>query len=74
MNMKIEINEFQTIEDISKELKRLGYSLDYVSRSKPRVIITWFQGKTYDYQSAVDSMMLAHPEYTTLDQLKKMER
>jgi hypothetical protein len=73
MNMKIEINEFQTIVAISKELDRLGYKLD-LRYKNPRVVITWGQSKTYDYQCALDVAMFNHKRYTTLDQLKKMER
>lgn len=72
-NMKIEINEFQPVEEICVELERLGYSRS-VSISNPRVVITWNNSKTYSFYRFGDDLLFKHPTYTTLEELKKMER
>lgn len=71
--MKIEINEFQPVEEICAELERLGYRKGTIIPDSP-VVVTWGFVKTYSCLRLKDSQMFDHPTYTTLEELKKMER
>ena len=72
-NMKIEINEFQLVEEICDELERLGYKKDFAN-PYARVVVTWNHIKVYGCLDMDDNKMFDHPIYTTLEKLKKMER
>lgn len=72
-NMKIEINEFQPVEEIFKELERLGYRKGTLIPNA-NVVVTWEFLKKYSCYCLNDRQMVDHPTYTTLEELKKMER
>ncbi len=70
--MKIEINEQQPLDEVVKELERLGFRKDYVSDAPVRVVITWDCMGIYDLQDIDDESMSSHISYTTLAELKEM--
>ena len=70
-NMKIEINESQSVENIVIELERLGYKEDYMSSSGDfKIICTWGTGLLSIYSH--DFSMPQHNKIYTLKQLKEM--
>lgn len=71
-NLKIAINEEQPLDEVVKELERLGYKKDYVSFNPVRVVITWGGIGIYDQESIDDADMTDHPTYTTLTELRSM--
>lgn len=68
-NMKIEINKYQPLDEVVRELERLGYKKEFESGSKQfiRTVSTCNGGLygTYSYEAWVYC--------TTLTQLKAME-
>ena len=77
-NMKIEINEQQPLEDVVRELERLGYFCnqfyfhisDHNEKSKFKSIACYGDG--YFYYHTIDVDMIYSCELTTLTQLKEM--
>lgn len=71
-NLKISINDQQPLDEVVKELERIGYKKDHVSNRPIRVVVTWSAMGIYDLESIGDDEMTAHPDYTTLAELKEM--
>lgn len=68
-NMKIEINEHQLLDEVVKELERLGYVSEENKTEKDDKAIMVIGGKYFGWWHA-DNWSI-HP--TTLTQLKAME-
>lgn len=64
-NMKIEINEDQLLDDVLKELNRLGFNCEHHS-DYPKSIETYFDGK-------FDMYCFRQESNTTLQQLLEMK-
>lgn len=69
-NMKIQINEQQPLDEVVKELERLGYKKRCITVGKPRFVSTenngFYDVFFIDYYNFRES--------TTLTQLKAMEK
>lgn len=66
-NMKIEINEEQSINEVVKELERLGYVKDTTLSDCPDYVYTFEDGSYFIYMGNHGS-----DEPTTLAELKEM--
>lgn len=71
-NMKIAITLEQPLDEVVRELERLGYRLDYECEDKPTFVITWVFG-IYDIQSMYEHEFFGHEDTVTLTQLKEMK-
>lgn len=76
-NMKIEINSEQPLEEVVKELERLGYVKDKLfwdNLLNPTLVCAWEDGTFTDLQVAKSTdSHLSKYKNTTLAQLKQME-
>lgn len=70
-NMKIEINESQSVGDVVRELERLGFKRYYCNNKKVSCICTY---TTNYYNCYSTNKNQFNGEITTLSDLRKMER
>lgn len=68
-NMKIPVED--NLDEIVKELERIGYRLDYKCVESPTFVITWHFG-VYDIQSMYEHELFGHEDTVTLAELKEM--
>lgn len=71
-NMKIEINEAQPLDDVVKELDRLGYSSWNIGDYETKMIVTWEDGlySNYDEYETHTGFDYSFP---LLNELKEMK-
>ena len=71
-NMKIEVNEDQPLDEIVKELERLGYKCNHSTIMKQRLIIA-FEAGFFGIYSSTKKTDTCPFKLTTLPELKEMK-
>jgi len=65
-NMKIEINKDQPLDDVMREVERLGYDCDFQSTDNPNFVALYHDGSCAWYIFDVEM------DLVTLEELKAM--
>ena len=69
-NMKIEINEQQPLDEVVKELDRLGYVIEHKTNKNVKCVCSYDDGTMHLYMKGHESKF---GNLTTLTELKTME-
>lgn len=69
-NMKIAINEQQPLDEVVKELERVGYMVEHKTVMVVKCICTYADGTMHLYMQGCGKK---YSELTTLTELKEME-
>ena len=69
-NMKIEINEAQSLDEVVRELERLGYGVELKTSKNPKSICTYDDGTYHIYMRETKHKI---GDLTTLAELKEMQ-
>lgn len=71
-NMKIQINDQQPLDEVVRELERLGYKKEYMTENSPQSVKTLDCGVFHIFQIPIYYYESFWSETTTLAELKEM--
>ena len=71
-NLKIAINDQQPLDEVVKELERLGYTKEYMTKDVPQSVKALDDGVYQIFSLHISEFMSLWSELTTLAELKEM--